>query len=68
MACPVTHTNRNNPFHYELTDYSYVNGYVMCDQIKTMDPKSRNYTHIGHLRDEDIVAILDRIEMLIEKE
>ena len=40
----------------------------MCDQIKTMDPKSRNYKHIGHLRDEDIVAILDRIEMLIEKE
>ena len=66
--CPVTHTNRNNPFHYELKGYSFVDGYVMCDQMKSMDINSRNITKIGELKDSDICEILDRIEMLLEKE
>ena len=66
--CPVTHTNRNNPFHYELKGYSFVNGYVMCDQMKSMDINSRVITKIGSLKDADLCEVLNRIEMLIEKE
>jgi mRNA interferase MazF len=66
--CPVTHTNRNNPFHYELKGYSFVNGYVMCDQMKSMDINSRIFTKVGSLKDTDIREIISRIEMLIEKE
>lgn len=68
FLCPVTHTNRNNPFHYVLSDYSFIDGFVMCDQLKTMDLRAREYSVIGSLRDDDIKEILDRIEMLIEKE
>jgi mRNA interferase MazF len=66
--CPVTHTNRNNPFHYELKGYSFVNGFVMCDQIKSMDVKARPITRIGSVTDQDLTEILDRISMLLEKE
>ena len=66
--CPVTHTNRNNPFHYELKGYSFVNGFVMCDQIKSMDVKARPITRIGSVTDKDLTEILDRISMLLEKE
>lgn len=66
--CPVTHTNRNNPFHYELKGYSFANGYVMCDQMKSMDINSRIFMKIGSLKDADIREIISRIEMLIEKE
>lgn len=66
--CPVTHTYRNNPFHYELKGYSFVDGFVMCDQMKSMDFNSRAITKIGKLKDNDICEILDRIEMLLEKE
>lgn len=66
--CPVTHTNRNNPFHYELKGYPFVDGYVMCDQMKSMDINSRVFTKIGSLKDADIREIISRIEMLIEKE
>ena len=65
---PVTHTNRNNPFHYELKGYSFVNGYVMCDQMKSMDINSRTFIRIGTLKDSDVCEIISRIEMLIEKE
>ena len=68
FLCPITHTKRKNPFHYELTGYSFVDGFVMCDQLKTMDLKKRSHENIGHLSEEDIKNILDRIEMLIEKE
>ena len=37
FMCPVTHTDKNNPFHYELTGYSFVNGFVLCDQLRSMD-------------------------------
>lgn len=66
--CPVTHTDRNNPFHYELKGYSFVNGCVMCDQMKSMDTNSRTITKIGSLKEADIREIISRIGMLIEKE
>lgn len=68
FLCPVTHTDRHNPFHYELQGYSFVDGFVMCDQLKVMDLSARKYHIEGHLKDEDIEAIILRIEMLIEKE
>ncbi len=66
--CPVTHTNRNNPFHYELKGYEFVDGFVMCEQMKSMDINSRGYNKIGVLNDTDLNEILQRIEMFIEKE
>jgi mRNA interferase MazF len=66
--CPVTHTNRNNPFHYELKGYDFVDGFVMCEQMKSLDINSRTFIKIGKLNDDDVEQILNRIEMLIEKE
>ena len=68
FLCPVTHTKRNNPFHYQLTEYDFVDGYVMCDQIKAMDLETRDYSIIGKLSNEDITEVINRIEMIIEKE
>ncbi len=68
FLCPVTHTKRNNPFHYELNGYGFVDGFVMCDQLKTMDLSAREYVVVGTLSERDTSEILNRIEMLIEKE
>ena len=68
FLCPVTHTDRHNPFHYELNGYPFVDGFVMCDQLKTMDVLARECKIIGHLSESDIIEIIRRIEMLIEKE
>ena len=68
FLCPVTHTNRNNPFHYELKDYDFVDGYVLCDQMRSIDVKARTFHRIGALKDADTAEIIRRIEMLIEKE
>ena len=68
FLCPVTRRNRNNPFHHKLDGYDFVGGDVLCDQIKSMDLNARAYRKIGELREEDIEGIINKIEMLIEKE
>ena len=68
FLCPVTHTDRKNPFHHKLNGYDFVDGFVLCDQIKSMDLAAREYHVIGHLKDQDISEIIEKIEMLIEVE
>ena len=41
MLCPITSTFRNFPFHVEIPRLSSVNGYVMVEQIKSVDFASR---------------------------
>lgn len=66
--CPITHTDRNNAFHYMLEGYDFVDGFVMCDQLKSMDTSARNISKIGSLIGHDLDEILDRIGMLLENE
>ncbi len=68
FLCPITHTDRKNPFHYQLCGYDFVDGFVMCDQLKTMDLSARKFSIEGSLKDKDIEEIISRIEMLVEKE
>ncbi len=40
----------------------------ILDAGKSMDVKARTITHIGSITDQDLTEILDRINMLLEKE
>ena len=68
FLCPITHTRRGNPFHYELCGYEDVDGFVMCDRLKTMDLNARQFEVIGYLSGNDTTEIIRRIEMIVEKE
>jgi mRNA-degrading endonuclease toxin of MazEF toxin-antitoxin module len=41
---------------------------VLCDQMRSLDVRARNYAKVGSLSDADTTEIIRRIEMLIEKE
>jgi mRNA interferase MazF len=62
MACPITNTNRGYPFHIAIPTGALVTGFVMVDQIKSLDYHSRNVKRIDKapkaLLDE-VLAILD---------
>ena len=68
MLCPVTHTNRKNPFHVEISNNPNADGFIMCDQLKSLDLSSRNYRVVGHVSEAQLETVLDRISMLLEKE
>ena len=62
MVCPVTNTFRDIPFHVPVPDASSLTGYVMVEQIKSVDYASRKARFVekaatSHLN--EVLAILD---------
>lgn len=42
LVCPITNTDRGNPFHIKLNDCTVTTGVIMCDQVRMLDIKARN--------------------------
>ena len=56
-VCPITHTNRNSPYHIEVKGCNETDGYVMCDQIKALDLRARNARFVEDATDELITEV-----------
>ena len=41
MVCPITHTDRNHPFHIRLDERTKTDGVILCDQARMLDLTSR---------------------------
>jgi mRNA interferase MazF len=41
FACPIAHTDRKVPFHVKVPDKSKLTGFIMVDQIKSIDYRNR---------------------------
>jgi len=62
MVCPMTNTFRNMPFHVKVPSDSSLTGYIMVEQMKSIDYASRNVKYVekapGSVLDE-VLNILD---------
>jgi len=62
IACPITNTRRGYPFHVAVPADEGVTGFVMVEQVKSIDFSARKATRIGiasiGLLDE-VLSILD---------
>ena len=62
IVCPITNTFRNIPFHVKIPEHSLLSGYIMVEQIKSVDFTSRQVKFVEKA-DRDIInevlAILD---------
>ena len=62
IVCPVTNTNRNIPFHLAVPASSSLTGFVMVDQVKSIDYVTRKAKFIEKAPDElveDVLEVLD---------
>ena len=62
IVCPITNTDRGFPFHVPLPSDSKVTGFVMVEQVKSVDFGSRRAKKIERGNDElmsDVLSILD---------
>ena len=62
ICCPITNTNRDVPFHIPLTGRASLTGFVMCEQVKSLDFRSRGLKLIEHAPRElleDVLAVID---------
>ena len=62
ICCPITNTDRRVPFHVPIAGRTSLTGFVMCEQVKSLDFRSRGLRLIERApRDvlEDVLAIVD---------
>jgi mRNA interferase MazF len=62
MLCPITNTRRDYPFHVDLSHEKGVMGFVMVEQLKSLDYRARDAKRIGKASDEvlsNVLALLD---------
>ena len=62
ICCPITNTDRHIPFHVPITGRTSLTGFVMCEQVKSLDFRSRGLKLIEHAPQEvleDVLAIVD---------
>jgi mRNA interferase MazF len=62
IVCPITNTNRNNPFHLPLPATSKLTGFVMVEQVKSYDFRARNADFVEQAPEDlltNALAMLD---------
>lgn len=64
VVCPVTSTRRDFPFHVEIPAGREVTGFVMVEQVKSIDYRSRDAKRIARAPEtvvQDALSLLDAI-------
>ena len=62
IVCPLTSTERGYPFHLAVENAPNISGFVMVEQVKSIDFRARRARRIGQAPDsviEEVLAILD---------
>ena len=62
ICCPITNTMRNTPFHIPVPDDSGLTGFVICEQMKSVDYNAWNIQRVGQASEDflnEVLAILD---------
>ena len=62
IACPVTNTFRNVPFHVAIPGTCSLTGHVMAEQIKSVDYMARRVKFVEKAPDsllDEVLSILD---------
>jgi len=62
IVCPVTNTERGFPFHVPIPEGSRLAGFIMVEQVKSVDFRARRVKRIEHGNDEllsEVLSILD---------
>jgi mRNA interferase MazF len=62
MVCPITNTQRNFPFHVAIPANAGLTGYIMVEQLKSVDFKIRSAERIKRAP----VAVLNEVLALLD--
>jgi mRNA interferase MazF len=65
MACPITNTFRNFPFHVAVPEKSSLTGYIMVEQVKSLDYKSRYLKFVEKAPPSTLAEVLSILDACI---
>jgi len=66
IVCPITNTNRNIPFHLPIPVTSSLTGFVMVDQVKSIDYTARKAKFVEKAPVELVEDSLEVLEICIK--
>jgi mRNA interferase MazF len=62
IVCPITNTRRDYPFHVAIPEGSDVTGFVMVEQVRSIDFRARQAKRIGKAPEQvfqEALSLLD---------
>ena len=65
VVCPITRKVRDWPFEVRLPDAGQLNGVVLVDQIKVIDPAARPISYAGRLPSDVLGEVKARLAALL---
>ncbi len=65
IACPITNTRREYPFHVPIPGGRGVTGFVMVEQVKSVDFRARNVKRIGRAPEQVLLETLSLLDACI---
>jgi mRNA interferase MazF len=66
IVCPITNTDRRIPFHLPVPERSTLTGFVMVDQVKSVDYATRKAKFIEKAPDELVTDVLDVLDACVK--
>lgn len=65
FVCPISNTQRRNPFYVQVPEGEAVTGVIMADQLRSLDFKARNAQFIATCPDLLLQDVLRRIKPIL---
>jgi len=66
LFCPITSQIKDYPFEVQIS-YKQISGAILCDQLKSLDWKSRKATFIDRIDSSTLIEVIDKINVLINE-
>ena len=64
IICPITNTYKASPVHVRLEGLT-TTGYVMCDQVRAVDLRARDYIIIETIDDDVLWEVCDILQGIV---
>lgn len=64
IACPITNTDRNFPFHVKVESKN-LTGFIMTEQVKSIDYNVRKVKFVERVSDEVMEKVLGILESVV---
>jgi mRNA interferase MazF len=65
MVCPITNTRRDYPFHVAIPTGEGVTGFIMVEQVRSLDYRARKAKRIGKAPAETLAEVLSILDACI---
>jgi mRNA interferase MazF len=65
FVCPISTTQRKNPFYVPIPEGEAVTGVIMTDQLRSLDARARQASFIGECSEDLLKEVLKRIEPIL---